>query len=333
MRQPLNYHEISQLGKFITKFCEVEVRSRYPFLENAEQRKLINSTRNSILNEMIPSLKENFHIDLRESDSPEVKSTKLGVMDRIANWFMNKYQNGGTLSRFFGLGKNVPFKIVNDPNASPSKHVLMHLFPDLKGSAKLRKVTKNFLTKNIDGTYDVDPYIKEKFGTNSKIYKDLKSLAKNRNALDTDVPSDDRQEKYDIKASMRTLANDIEDDLFIRHRKDIKSDPILAKKFNNLKNPFLNSNEDVWSKYNPQRNAPHSLEMPYIANSPKMEKLLRIMTNQRSSKEDKINALRLLKKDIRRAKTLNDPSKPLAYNLNHTSPSYTMRKLHEKDTD
>ena len=227
----------------------------------------------------------------------------------------------------FRLGRGIPYKVVDDDSLTPSQSAMYHAFPDFKGSLKLQKVIKQFLTKDQYGNYDVDPYIKSKFGADSSIYKDLKQIANDKNALDNDIPDDFRMDRYNLKAAMRDKANDLETNLFLKYRKEFEKDPVLAKKFNKLRSKILNPGEDVNSylPFHPLVNKPYALDRKYAANSPKLQGLLDILSSRKSTKSEKKNAFRLFQKEIRRIKTLKDPSKPTQFILNNPDSAHLDR--------
>lgn len=308
-------------SKVILYFCEQEIRSRYPFLENQEQRKLIKEVHHEIVTELVSKKKKLTEtVYLWDQTNNTKNNVKDRVMDRLANWFMKKYRKSGILGQIFGLGRGLPFKVVSDPNLSPSKSVMAHALPDFKGSLKLSKVIKHFLTKDQYGNYEVDPYIKEKFGSNSDVYKKLQQIADDKNTLDNDIPDDFRMDKYNIKAAMRQNANDVETNLFLKHRQELENDPVLAKKFGKLRSKLLNSGEDVvpylrvvgekahdfsrgsMSTFNPLKNKPYALDRKYAAGNPTLQGLFDVLSSRKTTSTDKSTALRLIKKELRRIK-------------------------------
>ena len=260
----------------------------------------------------------------------EVKSIFPYIEDQVQKTIAKRIYKEGLLPDFMSpsnLLKSIAGeygtdigKFMTDKNKKQilSKITARALMPDYHNYALTKKVVKQFLVKTPYG-YRVDPEIENKLGNNDEVVQNLKKLA----ALYTDYKDQStvgQIKDYGTRRDLGDLANNVQDDLLIKHGKNFDSDKKLKSKFDKL-TPSMLTPEFWRSKFNVNRLV-HVNTLPmeeYLDDDPRVKKLKQIMKDNDKSSYAYRNALGMIEKHLVQAKAIKDPkNNPIGYFFNRS---------------
>ena len=218
-------------------------------------------------------------------------------------------------------------KMMTDKNKKQilSKITARALMPDYHNHALTKKVVKQFLIKTPYG-YIVDPEIENKLGRGSDIVQNLKKLAKMyTNFKDQSLVGQIKD--YGTRRDLGDLANNVQDDLLIKHGKDFDSDKELKSKFDKL-TPSMLTPEFWRSKLNINRLV-HINTLPmeeWLDDDPRVQKLKQIMKDNDKTSYAYRNALGMIEKHLVQAKAIKDfKNNPIGYFFNRSKKDQKKR--------